>query len=142
MISGQRRTTGRRGAAAVEFALVLPVMVLIALGCVDFGRFAYDYIALKNAARAGAEYAIMTPYTSSTQGAWESAIQQKAQDEMTNQTGYDSTNLTTTTSVVIESTGLRRVTVTATYDSFTTIVSWPGLPSDNKLVAAVDMRSI
>jgi hypothetical protein len=44
--------------------------------------------------------------------------------------------------VTIEQTGFRRVRVVATYDSFTTIVSWPGLPSDNKLVAAIEMRSI
>ena len=43
----------RRGVTAVEFALILPLLMTIVLGCVDYGRFAYDYIAVTNAARAG-----------------------------------------------------------------------------------------
>jgi Flp pilus assembly protein TadG len=42
----------RRGAAAVEFALILPLLVTLVLACVDFGQFAYNYIAVTNAARA------------------------------------------------------------------------------------------
>jgi Flp pilus assembly protein TadG len=132
----------RIGAAATEFALALPLMVLLALGCVDFGRFAYHYVAVQNAARAGAGYAIMTPYLSKQKATWEAAIQQQARDEMTNQVGYDSSKLTTTVTNVIESTGLRRIKVIASYKSFETIVSWPGIPSSVELKAGVDMRAI
>ena len=58
----------RRGAAAVELAMILPVLMTIVLGCVDFGRFAYNYIAVTNAARAGASYAIMNNYSPTTEG--------------------------------------------------------------------------
>ena len=44
----------RSGAVAVELALILPLLVLIVLGAVDFGRFANTYIAVTNACRAGA----------------------------------------------------------------------------------------
>jgi Flp pilus assembly protein TadG len=43
----------RRGASATELAIILPLFITIVLSCVDFGRFAYTYIAVSNAARAG-----------------------------------------------------------------------------------------
>ncbi len=42
-----------RGAAAVEFALLMPVLLLILLGIVDFGRAWNMQIALTQAAREG-----------------------------------------------------------------------------------------
>ena len=46
----------RRGHAAVEFALILPLLVTIIFACIDLGRFAHTYIAVTNAARAGAGF--------------------------------------------------------------------------------------
>jgi Flp pilus assembly protein TadG len=46
-----------RGQALVEFALVLPLMLLLLLLAVDFGRLFTTYIAVNNAAREGAFYA-------------------------------------------------------------------------------------
>lgn len=47
-----RRRTGRgdRGASAVEFALVLPVLLLVLLGIVDFGRLTYERLTVTQAA--------------------------------------------------------------------------------------------
>ena len=42
------------GQAFVEFALVLPVMILILLVAVDFGRLFFTYIQVNNAAREAA----------------------------------------------------------------------------------------
>ncbi len=48
------RFTGEAGAAAVEFALVLPMFILLVLGIAEFSR-AYNYsISLSGAAREGA----------------------------------------------------------------------------------------
>ncbi|MDQ6884548.1 MAG: pilus assembly protein [Candidatus Dormibacteraeota bacterium] len=44
-----------------EFALILPVLVLILLGVVDFGRVFYYWTSIANAAREGARYAIVHP---------------------------------------------------------------------------------
>ncbi|HKB06509.1 MAG TPA: TadE family protein [Gemmataceae bacterium] len=136
------RAARREGASAVELAIVLPVLVLLAFGSVDFGRFAYHHIAVTNAARAGAEHAIMNPYTSAQEAAWASKVQQTARDEMVNQVGGNPSLLTTTTTVAIEQGGFRRVRVEATYSSFQTIVSWPGIPKTVPLRAAVVMRAI
>ena len=41
------------GAAAVEFALVLPVLLLLLFGIIDFGRLYFTQITLTDAAREG-----------------------------------------------------------------------------------------
>jgi len=52
---GVRRARSReRGAAAVEFALVIGVLVLIVGGIVEFGRVFWHYDALTKATRDGA----------------------------------------------------------------------------------------
>jgi Flp pilus assembly protein TadG len=47
---------GRRGQAVVEFALIIPVFLLLLLAAVDFGRMFFTYIQANNAAREGAAY--------------------------------------------------------------------------------------
>lgn len=47
------KTKGQRGAAAVEFALVLPVLVLLLLGILEFGRLYQVQTTLSQAARVG-----------------------------------------------------------------------------------------
>ncbi len=51
--------TSDRGAAAVEFALLLPVLLLIVFGIVDFGRAINTQITLTQAAREGARLAAL-----------------------------------------------------------------------------------
>lgn len=52
------RTGSRdRGAAAIEFAIILPLLLLVIAGIVDYGRAFYTEIALTNAAREGARAA-------------------------------------------------------------------------------------
>ena len=48
-----------RGQALVEFALALPVLLVIFMGLFDFGRAVFAYNSLSNAAREGARVAIV-----------------------------------------------------------------------------------
>jgi Flp pilus assembly protein TadG len=48
-----------RGAAAVEFALVLPILLLLMCGIVDFGRALHAQLVLTQAAREGARLAAL-----------------------------------------------------------------------------------
>lgn len=48
--------TGEKGAAAVEFAIVVIVLLLIVAGIVEFGRAFWYYDALTKATRDGARY--------------------------------------------------------------------------------------
>lgn len=55
--SGARRQRDERGTTVVESAIVLPVLVVLLFGIIEFG-FAYnDYLALRSAAREGARLA-------------------------------------------------------------------------------------
>jgi Flp pilus assembly protein TadG len=49
-----KRTASRRGAAAVEFAVVAPLLFLLVFGTLEFGRAMMSLDLLANAARAGA----------------------------------------------------------------------------------------
>ena len=47
------------GQAMVEFALILPVFLLILCGIIDFGWLFYNQLSLNNACREGARYAVV-----------------------------------------------------------------------------------
>jgi Flp pilus assembly pilin Flp len=46
--------TCQRGASAVEFALLLPLLVLFVFGIIEFGAWFYDQAVITNASRVGA----------------------------------------------------------------------------------------
>ena len=59
MLSALRRSRLAReesGTSLVEFALVAPVLILLLVGMIEIGRFAYYAILAANAARAGVAY--------------------------------------------------------------------------------------
>lgn len=49
----RRRRKGDRGAAAVEFALVLPILLAVVFGIIDFGFAINRWAMVNNAAREG-----------------------------------------------------------------------------------------
>lgn len=55
-----RQLHAEGGAAAVEFAIIVPVLLLIVAGIVDFGRAFFTEIQLANAAREGARAAVVS----------------------------------------------------------------------------------
>ncbi len=50
-----------RGQSLVEMALVLPILILIVLGLLEFGRAFFIYTVVSNAAREGARFGIVQP---------------------------------------------------------------------------------
>ena len=62
-----RDGTRDRGAVAVEFALLLPVLLLIVFGIIDFGRALNAQITLTQAAREGARLAALGDTTAQVQ---------------------------------------------------------------------------
>jgi Flp pilus assembly protein TadG len=56
------RWSGESGAELVEFALALPLLLLVVLGIVDFGFLFQRYQVVTNAAREGARVAVLPNY--------------------------------------------------------------------------------
>jgi Flp pilus assembly protein TadG len=53
----------RGGAAAVEFALVLPLFLMLVLGAIDFGKLFLTRNALNSAVQQAGRYAMINPRT-------------------------------------------------------------------------------
>lgn len=56
----------RRGAAAVEFAVVLPVFVILVFGMIEYGRMVMVQQVITNASREGARKAVLDGATTSS----------------------------------------------------------------------------
>jgi Flp pilus assembly protein TadG len=83
------------GQTLLEIALLLPMLVLLALGVVEFGRYGYLGILVANAARAGTAYGTQTlPQSVDTTG-----ISGAAKNDFKSN-GQLPANLTVTSSVV------------------------------------------
>lgn len=55
----QERPANRRGGALLELAIVIPFLLMLVVGTVDFGRIFYRGMAVAQAARAAAEFGIV-----------------------------------------------------------------------------------
>ena len=65
--SRSRGSLGSRGAAAVEFAITAPMLVVLVLGIADYGLLVADSAALEGATRAGAEVGKANPSVTAAQ---------------------------------------------------------------------------
>lgn len=131
------RANGERGAAAVEFALVLPLLLMVVLGTIDWGWYFFVSQVVTNAAREGARVGSLTAYDASNPSADATA----RTDAVNTATAYLSgANLTGTPEVTAETVGTSiRVTVkypAGSLTGFTAIV--PFIPSHS--VAVAEMR--
>ena len=123
------RSPLRRGSAAVELALLLPLLGLLFVFTVDFARLYYHYCIVTNCARNGALYlsdptAIPeSPYADVTAAALADASDLSPQPTVTWGTGTDNSY----------------IQVTVVYP-FTTITNYPGLSNPINLTRTVQMR--
>lgn len=132
------RPTRRRAAALIEMALILPVLVVIVLICIDFGRFATVYTAVTNAAREGANFGGTHPFTAGTSPLWQQKINEAAQEEMSGIPGFDIDNMTVSEPEVIASNQRARVRVEVSY-VFRPATFWPLMPSEMTITRIAEM---
>jgi Flp pilus assembly protein TadG len=98
-------------------SLILPVLITIVLACIDFGRFGGAYIAITNAARAGAGVGSNSKVTTVTLTTWQNNIRSAVTNEFTGQTGVNVNRLTVPApELLVEGGGVRRVRVRAEYN--------------------------
>ena len=121
--SRHRRRRNDRGAAAVEFALVVPILLVMVFGIIDFGLAINRYAMVNNAAREGVREASL--------GATESEIRAVVTRGTADLPGTvtiavgctlpDGTTTCTSWNVGMESGGIAEVTVTSTSNWLTPI---------------------
>jgi Flp pilus assembly protein TadG len=58
-----KRLKGQRGAALLETAITLPIILLVSVAIFEFGRAYQTWQVLTNAAREGARVAVLPDYT-------------------------------------------------------------------------------
>ncbi len=116
----------RSGAAAVELAISMTLLITIVFGCVDVGRFAYSYISISSATNEAAAFASLHGIGEfGGMEPWIAAVRQRAIDEAPSlDPPIQASDVTVDTSVL----GQGLVSVSVDY-TFQTVVSWPWLPS-------------
>lgn len=62
IVTSRRRLASERGAELIEFAIVLPLLLLVFVAIVDFGLLFQRYVVLTNAAMEGARIAVLPGY--------------------------------------------------------------------------------
>ena len=128
-----RASRRRKGVAAVELAVLLPLLMFLFVIAVDYARIFYYSVTVENCARNGAlcasnAFTYPMPYSiiqaALADGA--SLSPPLTASDVTVANGTDANNNPT-------------VTVTINY-TFQTITKYPGLPSTVNLARSVEMR--
>ena len=86
--TARQKLPGERGQAAVEFALVVPVICLLVLALIDFGKALNYWLDTSHLANEGARMAAVLGNSPEPGGNWKQWIQQQAETtELRNGTG-------------------------------------------------------
>jgi Flp pilus assembly protein TadG len=78
----RRRRSSQKGAAAVEFAIVLLPLILITFGIIEFGTYLYNQQVITNASREGARAGIVASSPRVTPAAIKSIVDNYAADNL------------------------------------------------------------
>jgi Flp pilus assembly protein TadG len=119
-----KRLRNSRGQSLVELAVLTPVLLLLLLGGIDFGRVYFAHVSVTNAARNGADYAGRGP----TSAADLDGIREAALWETNELLGTSDTNPSVASQAGTDAQGAHYTDVTVSYQ-FSTLIPWPGLPS-------------
>lgn len=133
------RIRRRLGVAATEFAVALPILMLLALACADFGRVMHHYQIVANAARTGAEAGAMHKVTPYTRSAWEADVRAAALEELENLPNFDELSLNYKLTTSVDANELTTVQLEIVYP-FEPAVAWPLLPQLIDLRATSKIR--
>jgi hypothetical protein len=142
------RITGTRGQSVLEFALLLPVMLLLLVGIIEVGRFAYYSILVANAARAGAQYGAQGLATAADTPGIQAAAENDGQNlpqlavTASQQCGCNGAGLSGTcpaSGCLLPNHPLVYVQVQAT-GTFNSLFNYPGLPPSFSVTSTEKMR--
>jgi len=130
-----------KGAALVEFAIVLPMLALLLLGIIDSGRYAYDAILAANAARAGVDYGAQNLVTAGDVTGQQNAALADAQN-LPGMSASPSPTFCMSGGAVVACTtsGASYYVQVNTSGTFTPWVKWPLLPASVTVNGSATMR--
>ncbi len=146
MMPGKAKSN-ETGQSLLEFALMLPVMILLMVGVADIGRAIFYSVTAANAATAGVEYGSQD--TLHAQGQAGSTMKQAAVDDgngfvkladttsahgcrCDDGTGLSCTNpipLADCTTIVCGGQPVIECVQVTTHETFSPLFQWPGLPT-------------
>lgn len=139
--------SSEKGQAAIEFAFIAPVLLLLLLAVADFGRVFFVSVSVNNAARAGAQYGSQ----SVTDAADSTGMEAAATTDGANISGWNKPTASQCTCVAsqnipacaarycMHAPQATYVTV-GTSATFNTIFPYPGIPSSITLTGQAIMQ--
>ena len=135
----------RSGTSFIETAILLPALLLLCAGTMDFARVVYAGIEIASAARAGVQYGALTPGNAGDTSGMQQAALTDASDLGSSVTAT-ATSYCTCSGATVDCTSTCSgdvpdgyVSVTANY-TFNSIFPYPGMPQTVALSRTAKMR--
>lgn len=124
------RRAADRGQSITEFAMILPFLLIIVLGAVDYSRVYYQDVQVLHAARNGAAFGS----ASTTNAVNHAAIQSAALD------GVSLPPTPTVNDALVADNSGGQVVQVSVQSQYSTLISWPGLPHSFTLKHTVESK--
>ncbi|MFM2011932.1 MAG: hypothetical protein RLZZ396_716 [Planctomycetota bacterium] len=138
-ISRVRRS--RKGAALFEFAITIPVTMLLTIATLDIARVAYFRLVVADAAGAASRYAAFNPVTDVSLQSWQQGLDQATISSVQGSPWVDPSSLVVYTPVIEQISNVeKRITVKVEYTHRVYFV-WPGLPSQATVSSQVSVMA-
>jgi len=139
---------GVRGTAAIEFAILATILIMLMICTVDIGMGFYRKMQVQNAAQVGAQYAMLHGFSTSSIGAAVAAATSypniSASPDPTQYCGCPSnTGISTTTcgSVCADGTTAATYVSVSAQGTYETLLSYPLIPRSFTLTAQSTVRT-
>jgi len=137
----RRRRSSQKGAAAVEFAIVLLPLILITFGIIEFGTYLYNQQVITNASREGARAGIVASIPRVTPAAIEDVVKKYAAENHLVSFGTENSPEAEVTGYTSDAVIGDPLTVQVTYDySFLVIPNFITTEKVRKMQATTVMR--
>lgn len=130
----------QKGASAIEFAIVLPLFLVLVFGIIEFGVIMYDKAVITNASREGARFGILFTDKDTTDAGIATKVNEFLSATNLISLGGGATHTITSLPATRPRGTPLSVTITYPYD-FLVIPSFiPGIPQTLSLSATTIMR--
>lgn len=136
---GRRHASARRGAVLFEFAVTIPLTMLLSIAVFDFARVSYFRLVVADAAGAASRYAAFNPLTNVSQAVWQQGLEDATRNAVLGSVWVDPNLLVIHSALVEQVTPVeKRITVKVEYP-FQVTLWWPGIPQNPTVVSQVSV---